>query len=52
VIRSPEVRGRLVAAGAEVQTSTPAELSAFLSGERKRWSAVIEKAGKEIEGTA
>lgn len=52
VIRSPDVRGRLVAAGAEVLTSTPAELSAFLAGERKRWNAVIEKAGKEIEGTA
>jgi tripartite-type tricarboxylate transporter receptor subunit TctC len=52
VIRSPEVRARLAGAGAEVMTSTPAELSAFLTNERKRWGDVIQKAGKELEGTA
>jgi tripartite-type tricarboxylate transporter receptor subunit TctC len=52
VIRSPELRARLAAAGAEVMTSTPAELSTFLTNERKRWGDVIQKAGKELEGTA
>jgi tripartite-type tricarboxylate transporter receptor subunit TctC len=52
VIRAPEVRARLAAAGAEVMTSTPAELSNFLTNERKRWGDVIQKAGKELEGTA
>ena len=52
VIRSPEMRARLAAAGAEVMTSTPAELSTFLTNERKRWGDVIQKAGKELEGTA
>jgi tripartite-type tricarboxylate transporter receptor subunit TctC len=51
VIRAPEVRARLAGAGAEVMTSTPAELSTFISKERERWSNVIQKAGKEIEGT-
>jgi tripartite-type tricarboxylate transporter receptor subunit TctC len=51
VIRSPDVRARLAGAGAEVMTSTPAELSAFLTNERKRWGDVIQKAGKELEGT-
>jgi len=51
VIRSPEVRARLLQAGAEVQTSTPAELSTFITLERKRWSGVIERAGKQLEGT-
>ncbi len=52
VIRSPDIRARLVQAGAEVMTSTPAELSAFIVAERKRWSGVIERAGKQLEGTA
>jgi tripartite-type tricarboxylate transporter receptor subunit TctC len=52
VIRSPEMRARLAAAGAEVMTSTPTELSTFLTNERKRWGDVIQKAGKELEGTA
>ena len=51
VIRTPEVRARLAGAGAEVMTSTPAELSTFLTNERKRWGDVIQKAGKELEGT-
>ncbi len=52
VVRAPEVRARLVAAGAEVMTSSPAELNAFLLADRKRWASVIERAGKELEGTA
>ena len=52
VIRSPDVRARLVAAGAEVMTSSPAELNAFLLADRQRWARVIERAGKALEGTA
>lgn len=52
VIRAPDVRARLAAAGAEVMTSTPAELTSFLGKERQRWTDVIQKAGKELEGTA
>jgi tripartite-type tricarboxylate transporter receptor subunit TctC len=52
VIRSPEVRERMVSAGAEVMTSTPAELSQFIAAERKRWSAVMQRAGTQLEGTA
>ncbi len=52
VIRAPEVRARLAGAGAEVMTSTPAELSSFINKERERWTNVIQKAGKELEGTA
>jgi tripartite-type tricarboxylate transporter receptor subunit TctC len=52
VIRSADVRARLVAAGAEVQTSTPAEIATFMDAERKRWSGVIERSGKQLEGNA
>jgi len=51
VIRSPDVRARLLQAGAEVTTSTPQETNQFLISERKRWSGVIERAGENIEGT-
>lgn len=52
VIRMPEIRARLVAAGAEVMTSTPKETSEFLSREGQRWSALIQRAGKQLEGNA
>lgn len=52
VVRAPEMRARLLEAGAEVMTSTPAELSSFLLTERERWAGVIQRAGKNLEGTA
>jgi tripartite-type tricarboxylate transporter receptor subunit TctC len=52
VIRSPDVRERMVAAGAEVLTSSPGELNQFIAAERKRWSSVMERAGTHLEGTA
>ena len=50
VIRSPEIRSRLTEAGAEVMTSTPQETSEFLVRENKRWTGVIQRAGKNLEG--
>ena len=52
VIRTPEVRERLVAAGAEAMTSTPAETTEFLARESKRWASVIQRAGAQLEGNA
>jgi tripartite-type tricarboxylate transporter receptor subunit TctC len=51
-IRLPEIRAKLAAAGAEVMTSTPKETSDFLAGEAKRWSALIQRAGNQLEGNA
>lgn len=51
IIRSPAMRARLVEAGAEVMTSTPAETNAFISKERQRWAGVIQRAGTQLEGT-
>lgn len=51
-IRIPEIRAKLAAAGAEVMTSTPKETTEFLAGEGKRWSALIAKAGNQLEGNA
>jgi tripartite-type tricarboxylate transporter receptor subunit TctC len=51
-IRIPDIRAKLAAAGAEVMTSTPKETSEFLDREVKRWSALIAKAGNQLEGNA
>lgn len=45
VIRSPEIRAKLVAQGAEVVTQSPAEFATFFTSERKRWSTVVSTAG-------
>ncbi len=51
-IRMPDIRAKLAAAGAEVMTSTSKETSEFLDREGKRWSALIAKAGTQLEGNA
>lgn len=50
VIRMPEIRAKLAAAGAEVMTSTPKETSDFLAREAKRWGELIARAGNQLEG--
>jgi tripartite-type tricarboxylate transporter receptor subunit TctC len=52
VIRSPDIRARLVGAGAEVMTTSPKETTDFLANEAKRWASVIQNAGKQLEGNA
>ncbi len=52
VIRAPDLRARMAAAGAEVMTSTPKETSDFLAAEAKRWASVIQRAGAQLEGNA
>ncbi len=52
VIRTPEIRARLAAAGAEVMTSTPKETTDFLSAEGKRWAGLLQRAGNQLEGNA
>lgn len=50
VIRAPDIREKLVAAGAEAMTSTPAETTEFLAREARRWADVIQRAGAQLEG--
>ncbi|HOB93238.1 MAG TPA: tripartite tricarboxylate transporter substrate binding protein [Aquabacterium sp.] len=49
IIRSPEVRERLVAQGAEVNTMSPAEFTAFFERERKQWAGVVAASGVKID---
>ena len=49
IIRSPEVRERLVAQGAEVYTMTPTEFTTFFERERKHWAAVVAQGGVKLD---
>ncbi len=49
IIRSPEVRQRLTAQGAEVYTMSPTEFATFFDREQKRWAAVVASGGVKIE---
>ena len=49
IIRSPEVRERLVSQGAEVHTMSPADFKTFFERERRQWAAVVAKAGVTID---
>jgi len=49
IIRSPEVRSRLTAQGAEVYTMTPAEFAPFFEREQKRWAEVVASGGVKID---
>jgi len=49
IIRSPEVRERLVSQGAEVHTMTTAEFTSFFDAERKRWAQVVAKGGVKLD---
>ena len=49
IIRSPDVRSRLTAQGAEVHTMSPAEFATFFDREQKRWAAVVASGGVKID---
>jgi tripartite-type tricarboxylate transporter receptor subunit TctC len=49
ILQSPEVRERLVAEGAEVQTTTPEELAAFVRAEIRKWAAVVKASGAKVD---
>jgi len=49
IIRSPEVRERLVSQGAEVYTMAPAEFASFFERERKKWATVVAQAGVKLD---
>ena len=49
IIRSPEVRERLVSQGAEVYTMTPTEFTTFFERERKNWAKVVAEGGVRLD---
>ena len=49
VMKLPDTRERLTAAGIEPTTSTPEELRAFIRSETVKWSKIIKDIGLKIE---
>jgi tripartite-type tricarboxylate transporter receptor subunit TctC len=49
ILRSPDIREKLVAQGAIVEGSSPAELEAFLRVDIERWAKTIKAAGVKAE---
>lgn len=49
IIRTPDIRARLSAQGAEVFTMNPTEFNAFFDKERKNWAAVVAKSGLKLD---
>ena len=49
IIRSPDLRAKLAGQGAEVTTTSPAELDAFFATERKRWAGVVAQVGLKLD---
>ena len=49
ILKSPDIRARLVGEGAEVETSTPEELAAFVHAEIQKWSKAVRDSGSKLD---
>ena len=49
IIRSPDVRSRLTAQGAEVHTMSPPEFTQFFDKERSKWATVVKQSGVKLD---
>ncbi|MEQ1684412.1 MAG: tripartite tricarboxylate transporter substrate binding protein [Burkholderiaceae bacterium] len=49
IIRSPEIRSRLTAQGAEVYTMSPPEFTQFFDKERSKWATVVTQSGVKLD---
>ena len=48
-IKAPDVRERMLGIGADPIANTPAEFSAFVNAEMKKWGNVVRSAGVKVE---
>ena len=49
IIGSPELRSRLTAPGAEVDTMSPPEFTQFFDRERSQWAALVTPSGVTLD---
>jgi tripartite-type tricarboxylate transporter receptor subunit TctC len=49
IILTPDVKERIIGLGADPATSTPAEFSAFIAAEIKKWGKVIKDSGARLD---
>jgi tripartite-type tricarboxylate transporter receptor subunit TctC len=48
-LSNPEAQARLLAMGLEITPSTPEQMTAFVTAERKKWGAVIKASGIKVD---
>jgi len=48
-LAAPEVRNKIAADGAEVQSMTPSEYAADIDREETKWSKVVKLSGAKVE---
>jgi len=48
-VKTPDVRERFAAVGADTVASSPAQYGAFVEAELKKWEKVIKATGVKIE---
>lgn len=49
ILASPEMKERLVNAGAETRPGSPAEFGTFIRDEKARWAKVVKESGEKFE---
>ncbi len=49
ILKSPDIRERLISEGADVETSTPEELTAFIRTEIPKWSKAVRESGTKLD---
>ena len=49
ILKSPDIRERLISEGADVETSTPEELAAFVRSENAKWSKAVRDSGTKLD---
>jgi tripartite-type tricarboxylate transporter receptor subunit TctC len=49
ILASPEMKERLINAGAETRPGSPSEFGAFIRDEKARWAKVVKESGEKFE---
>ncbi len=49
VMKTAEIRDKLLAAGVEPMTSTPAEFAAYIDSETARYAKVVKESGAQVD---
>ncbi len=49
ILNTPDIRDRLIAEGADVETTTPEELMAFVRAEIPKWAKAVKDSGAKLD---
>jgi len=49
ILKSPDIRERLISEGADVETTTPEELAAFIRAEIPKWAKAVKESGSKLD---